>query len=189
MLNNTKQTICNIKTWKPFKRNYYYARTKHFSENKLYIYKYILNNPGVHLRQIHKELGLAMGNIQYHLNLLEKESLIKYKIIGNRKHYYSVAISGERNELLLALVRQITIRKIITRLVEHPGSNQQDLAKFMNLSAPTIKWHINRLIEAKFVIYIKKGKKINYYVKDITALTSILKDHFPILRSSLIKKQ
>ena len=63
--------------------------------------------------------------------------------------------------------------------MEYPGSNQQDLANYMNLAAPTIKWHINRLIETQFVMYVRKGMKIKYYIKDIAVLSSFLNDHFP----------
>jgi predicted transcriptional regulator len=54
-------------------------KTGYSSENKLYIYKYILNYPGVHLRKICRELGLAMGDTQYQLSILEKQGKIKSK--------------------------------------------------------------------------------------------------------------
>lgn len=188
-MNNTRQTICKTKIWDLYKCKYNYTKTKHFSENKLYIYKFILDNEGVYLRQIYKEIGLAMGNIQYHLKILEKEGLIKHRIIGNRKHYYTMAISDERNEIILALVRQKVIRDILVYLIEYPGSYQKNLAKYMNLSAPTIKWHINRLIESHVIINIRKGMNIKYYIKDFTVLLSFLNDPFPSLSNGLIKNK
>jgi predicted transcriptional regulator len=38
------------------------------------IFDFISENPGCHLRKIRKELSLAMGTVQYHLDKLEKTS-------------------------------------------------------------------------------------------------------------------
>jgi len=40
-------------------------------DNKRRIYAYIKNNPGAHIRRISKELGIALGDIQYQLKQLE----------------------------------------------------------------------------------------------------------------------
>jgi predicted transcriptional regulator len=98
-------------------KNYYdVENTEYFSENKLYIYKYILNSPGVHLRKLCRELGLAMGDTQYHLSILEKEGRIKSMIIGNHRHYYSVTIPDEQNAMiqdaLTIIDEMIRIKKI-----------------------------------------------------------------------------
>lgn len=114
-------------------------KTEYSSENRLYIYKYIVNYPGVHLRKICRELRLAMGDTQYQLFILEKEGKIKSKRVGNHRHYYPLTISNEQNELILAFLRQETIRDILIYLMENPGSSQQILVNFINVSAPTIK--------------------------------------------------
>jgi len=40
-------------------------------DNKERIYAFVKNNPGAHLRRISKELGIALGDIQYQLKQLE----------------------------------------------------------------------------------------------------------------------
>src|SRR5919202_2990792 len=146
-------------------------KTEYSSENKLYIYKYIVNYPGVHLRKICRELGLAMGDTQYHLSILENEGRIKSRRVGNHRHYYPLTISNEQNELILAFLRQETIREILIYLMENPGSSQQVLATFMNVSAPTIKWYMFRLIESEIVMTSKEGKIVRHFIKDPRSLT------------------
>jgi predicted transcriptional regulator len=163
-------------------------KTEYSSENRLYIYKYIVNYPGVHLRKICRELGLAMGDTQYQLSILEKEGRIKSKRVGNHRHYYPVTIPNEQNELILAFLRQETTKDILVYLMENPGSTQQALANFKNVSAPTIKWHMSRLIESELVVVTREGKVIKYFIKDPRGLTSSLKNYMPALWNNLVNR-
>ena len=165
-----------------------YYRKERSSENRLYIYKYILNYPGVHLRKICRELRLAMGDTQYQLSILEKEGKIKSKRVGNHRHYYPLTIPDEQNELILAFLRQETIRDILIYLMENPGSSQQVLANFMNVSAPSIKWHMSRLIQSDLVMATKEGKIVKYFIKDPKSLTSSIKNYMPALWDSLVNR-
>lgn len=170
------------------KHNDDHHKTEYSSENRLYIYKYILNYPGVHLRKICRELGLAMGDTQYQLSILEKEGKIKSKRVGNHRHYYPIAVSDEQNELILAFLRQETIKEILTYLMENPGSSQQVLANFMNVSVPTIKWHMSRLIQSDLVMATKEGKIVKYFIKDPKSLTSSIKNYMPSLWNSVVNR-
>ena len=110
-------------------------------------------NPGIHLRQICKETGLAMGDTQHHLSILENEGRIKSNRIGLHKHrhYYPMTVINEQQELILANLRLDTPRDILIYLMEHSGSTQSHIANFKNFKAPTINWHMSRLIEGKVV--------------------------------------
>ena len=160
---------------------------KHTSENRRYIYEHILMNPGVHLRKICKETGLAMGDTQHHLFVLEKEGRIKSRKIGQQKHrhYYPTTLINEQHELILAFLRRDTARDILIYLIEHAGSTQSDIANFKNLSAPTINWHMSRLIEAGVVIGNREWKTVRYFIKDPESLIDSLKNYFPAVWSSL----
>jgi len=148
--------------------------------NRERIYQYITNNPGCHLRKIIKDLGLAMGDTQHHLKMLEKTDLIKSRRIGIFRRYYTVSIYGERLESLLATLGQEVPRDIILYLIENPGANQWKIAHYKNFSAPTINWHMSRLIEKGLVRSHKQGKFVNYYVEgDLKEIISILKRYYP----------
>ena len=154
--------------------------------NKEHIYQYIANNPGCHLRKIIKDLGLAMGDTQHHLKMLEKTDLIKSRRIGVFRRYYTVSIYGERLESLLAILRQEVPRDIILYLIENPGANQGEIAHYKNFSAPTINWHMSRLIEKGLVRSSKQGKFVNYYVEgNMKDITNILKMYYPSIWTKL----
>ena len=154
--------------------------------NKERIYQYIANNPGCHLRRIIKELGLAMGDTQHHLKMLEKTDLIKSRRIGVFRRYYPVSIFGERLQSLLAILGQEVPRDIILYLIENPGANQWEIAHYKNFSAPTINWHMSRLIENGLVCSRKQGKFVNYYVEwNLKDITSVLQRYYPSIWNRL----
>ena len=132
--------------------------------NRLQVFRYLENNPGAHLRKISKELGLAMGDTQYHLGILEKSGKIRSRKINLYRRYYPASILGEKEELILAFLRQETARDILIFLIGHPQSTQSDLASFKHYSSPTISWHMSRLIEAGIVSKSREGKKIRYSI-------------------------
>jgi predicted transcriptional regulator len=154
------------------------------SPNRERIYQYIINNPGCHLRRISKDLDLAMGHTQYHLHTLDKAGLIKSRRIGVFRVYYAVSIFGERQESILAMLGQEVPRDIIMFLIENPGASQGEIANHKGFSAPTINWHMSRLIEIGLVISRKEGKFVNYYVEgNIKDITSFLKRYYPSIWS------
>src|SRR5215469_4489311 len=126
-------------------------------DNKQRIYAYIKNNPGAHLRRISKELGIALGGIQYQLNQLEVTNLIRSRRIGLYKTYYTICISGERNEKISAFLQQETPRDIILYLIENPGATNDQIAHHKGFSAPAISWHLSRSIQIGIVSSHRDG--------------------------------
>ncbi len=150
--------------------------------NRGLVLKYIENNPGAHLRKISKELELAIGDTQYHLDILEKSGKIRSRKINFYRRYYSASILGEREEMILAFLRQETTKDILVYLLEHPHSTQSDLADFKRYSSPTISWHMSRLIEAGIVSKTREGKNIRYSIDaDHDKVLYLLKTYHPSL--------
>jgi len=165
------------------------AKDEYIPENRRRIYGYIQDNPGVHLRKIRKELGLAMGDMQYHLSLLEKSGQIKSRRIGMHRHYYPVTVPDERHEVIFAFLGQETARDILVYLIEHPGSTQGDIADFKNFSSPTISWHMSRLVESGIVTSTKEGRTVRYFIKgDVRGITDFLRTHQPNVWNKLASR-
>lgn len=158
------------------------------SEIRQQILSYIENNPGAHLRKISRELGLAMGNTQYHLQMLEKAGRIKTRRATLYRHYYPAAIMDELHEFILAFLRQETSRDILIHLLERPsGATQTEIIAFKRLSAPTISWHMSRLVESGVVTSSKEGRAVRYAIKKELRdeITKLLKAYHPTVWNNL----
>lgn len=156
------------------------------TDNKQRIYDYIIKYPGSHLRKVSKDLTLAMGNVQYHLNLLEQNGLIKSRRINFRKVYYAVSIFPERHESILAALRQETPRDIVLYLIENPGATQTEISTHLGFAAPSISWHMSRLIEIGLVRSHKDGRFVKYdIVGDVKEIIAFLKSYYPTIWEKL----
>jgi predicted transcriptional regulator len=149
------------------------------TQNRRDIYNYILLNPGAYLRKIFRAVGLAMGDTQYHLSVLEKKGYVKSRKVGKHRHYYPMSVSSGGDEVILALLKQAATRDILVYLIENIGATQSDLSDFKHFSTPTIYWYMKRLINSGLVVAVKEGNVIRYYVKDICSLTECIRRYMP----------
>src|ERR1017187_10245758 len=63
----------------------------------------ITSHPGVHLRDICRALGLAMGDVQYHVRRLERDGPISSVRRGLYKFFYPANLFGERQRDVLSV--------------------------------------------------------------------------------------
>lgn len=164
-------------------------KNEKITSNRERIYQYINYNPGVHLRRISKELNLAIGDTLYNINILEKSGLIKHRKWNMYKRYFIISISDNRSQAILALLQQETTREIILFLIENPGSTQIEISKRISFSAPTVKWHMSRLITMEIVYSHKESKFIKYFLKgDVNDIISLMKVYHPSIWSKLANR-
>ena len=127
------------------------------------IYEYIKSHPGTHEREIEKELGIATGALRYHLTRLSKADLISTWGSGT-KFIFPSNLFGEKQEVLLGLLTQETPREILLCITRRPGMTQKEVAEELKLSAPTIWWHMDRLLRLGVVGRKREGKSVSYEV-------------------------
>ena len=127
------------------------------------IYDYIKSHPGTHTREIERELGMATGDLRYHLYKLSRAGLISTRGTGI-KFIFPSNLFGEKQEIMLGLLSQETPREILLCTIKHPGITQKELAERLKHSAPTIWWHMDRLLRLGVVGRKKVGKSTAYEV-------------------------
>jgi winged helix-turn-helix DNA-binding protein len=106
--------------------------------------------------------------------------------MGLYKTYYTVSISGERNEKISAILQQETPRDIILYLIENPGATHNQIANHKGFSGATINWHMTHLIRIGLVYSYKEGKYTRYYLKgSVRDIIELLKSYHPSLWNNL----
>ncbi|NDB33396.1 MAG: winged helix-turn-helix transcriptional regulator [Thaumarchaeota archaeon] len=126
------------------------------------ILQFIENNPGCHLRQIKRELNLSMGTLQYHLNLLEKNGKITSDKHSLHRNYFRVGMFLENEKNLLKILNKETERDILMYIIEHKNPNQMEIAKAIQISAPSVNWHISNLVSLGIITEERDGKFKRY---------------------------
>ncbi|MFH0816091.1 MAG: PKD domain-containing protein [Methanobacteriota archaeon] len=141
-----------------------YAKMKETTEQDMYmrgkIHGYILANPGEHYNAIKRALDINNGSLAYHLHHLEKEGGIKSMKYGVLKRFYPkemlVPNAGPDS---LSEAQKMILRKIR----ETPGISQKDIAALLGISASTINYHVDRMIDLAVVRRERKGMTVRYY--------------------------
>ena len=143
--------------------------------------QFIHENPSCHLRKIRKELGLAMGTVQYHLDKLEKAGRITSHRQGFHKYYFIVGAFEENEKQLLEVLSNETAREILMFIIEqkYPPS-QSEISKHIGISSPSVSLQIKRLQDYKVIDEIKEGRFKRYKLHgDSKQVVAFLKNYYP----------
>ncbi|TFF92091.1 winged helix-turn-helix transcriptional regulator [Candidatus Thorarchaeota archaeon] len=106
-------------------------------------------NPGVHLRELHRCVGCAMGALQYHLRNLEDEGLVTSLRKGNVRHLFSADFPAEeRLKLLTAVARNPTVNSILSECASNGRITQAEMSRTLEIDKSLISYYVSSLLEA-----------------------------------------
>ena len=144
------------------------------------ILQFIHENPSCHLRKIKKELGLAMGTVQYHLDKLEKGGRITAQKQGLHKYYFVIGAFEENEKQLLEVLSNETAREIVMFIVEQNYPSQTEISKHVGISSASVSWQIKRLQDSRIVDEVKEGKFKRYKLHgDSKQVIALLRNYYP----------
>jgi len=116
----------------------------------------IAANPGIHLRELLRNIGCAMGALQYHLKNLEHDGVIVSVRNGNAKHFFLSDFSDNDDVLrLAAMLRNPTIRAIVLQCGAAGQVTQADLSRSLSIDKSLVSYYVNSLLSAGFLKAIR----------------------------------
>lgn len=153
-------------------------------ERRNEILKAITDRPGTTFRELARELGLGIGDLQYHLRKLEKEGKVFSRKIGRRRYLFPKGFEETAQRLLIAISTE-TRRRILLLLIERP-KNQKEIAKSLGLSQPTVSYHMDELLKLGVVTAEKESRSVVYTLShDPELIARLIKDYRPSLWEKL----
>ncbi len=127
------------------------------------IYSQVERAPGIHFRELQRRTDLAIGSLQYHLDVLQKQHLVKSRKKGKFTRFFPVyGEQSEEEKVALSLFREESVRKIVLFLVQKKRATNKQLARFLGLAPSTVSFHMQKLIKAGLVEK-KRRKKKTYF--------------------------
>jgi DNA-binding MarR family transcriptional regulator len=113
-------------------------------------------NPGVHLRELHRIIGCAMGALQYHLRILEQEGQVISLRNGNVRHMFSPDYSSDEKVMLLtALARNPTVGSILGECAANGQTTQAVISRTLEVDKSLISYYISSLLKADILRSVK----------------------------------
>src|SRR5450759_93938 len=96
-------------------------------ETRRRIYEQIKKSPGIHFRELERRLEMVVGNLQYHLQHLEKRNLIRALNNEDYVRYFVKDKSlNETDRKIISLLRRSGCRHILLQLLTNPDLNNKE---------------------------------------------------------------
>ncbi len=154
------------------------AKALELSKRRL-LYQYILENPGLHLRALARDMRMGLGHLRHHLEFLEREGLIATAGDGYRKTYFAGKKEFSGDKELLGLLRQAKPRMILLLLLNKESLGFEDLRKKVGISKSTLSFHLKKLEVARVLESESQGQRKIYKLPDKEKMAELLITYRP----------
>jgi predicted transcriptional regulator len=136
-------------------------------ETRKKIYDFIFQNPGLHMRELSRDLEIPKTTLSYHLNFFIKNQMVSEKKDNGYKRYFISKTKGTADKKLFSLLREPIPRNIILLLVLYPPISKKEIINLLkeylkiNKHPTTIDFHIKKLVKMNIVncVIINNEKK------------------------------
>ena len=133
------------------------------NENRKEIVECILETPGIHYTMLRKRCNLHPGQFKWHIEVLLDYEIIKRQHLDHHIVFFP-AISGQ--DINFDVILKFPFRdEIYNLIVLNPGIFPSEIARRLNVPKQRnkVKYHIDKLIHAKYVRVVRIGKKMKLY--------------------------
>jgi len=128
--------------------------------NRVLIYQYILNNPGVHFRELSRKLNIKIYNLKYHIKILNKKGVITQKKEDGYLRLYVPNKISNNDKIVFSFLRKKTTRNIIIIILYNIAASQREICEILQKSSSTINVHIKNLLKKNIIEIAPTNKGI-----------------------------
>lgn len=143
------------------------------NEKRRKIYAIIEANPGIHLRELQRNLNMPLATVEYHLGYMHRKKIIFSETDEHVKRYYSKPLDPEDKKVLLAL-RQKRLREIVLVVLSNQKAKYQFLSDFFRLPRSTLSLYLKYLVDKNVLDRQKIGYENVYTVHDEDRVAKVL---------------
>lgn len=114
------------------------------------IHDFVVSNPGAHLSEIRRALGMSKGPTSYHLQVLVAAGIV----VKVENPPYSSYFANGASEGVRAAARALRVpkaRSLLAQVLERPGLDVQTLVDGSPMARSMVYYHLNRLAEVGLV--------------------------------------
>jgi len=126
----------------------------------------IRNKPGIHFREILREAKIAMGELEYHLHVLEKMEIVSKITNTYYTRYYPAYELGVDDKKIMSLLRQKMLRDILLFIIQEEKPNHGEIKQEFRLVKSTASFYLDKLLKNGIIEKEKSGRQVFFRVKD-----------------------
>jgi DNA-binding transcriptional ArsR family regulator len=146
-------------------------------ETRRRIYEHVRNFPGIHLRQIVRELALGLGTVEHHLHVLARHGMIESRLVGpKRRTFFARDGRPAADKDLLAVLRGESLRRVLECFLVDPDMDALDIATRLDLASATVSYHLQRLVKWNVLEELRIGRSRLYRIREPQAVARLLEE-------------
>ncbi len=137
--------------------------------------------PGLHLRELPRRLGLSLRSVRYHLESLEEHDLVSPHRSGRFARWFAAGAFSMEDQTLISALRVRGQRTILSELLRQGPMRFAALERATGLSSATLVQYLHRLSSDDL---IKATEDRRYQLRDSAAIDmrlSLYRERFPDL--------
>ena len=138
------------------------------------IYEYVLENPGLHLRELSRRLNIPKTTLKYHIRLLVRNRLISLEENGKYNRYFAQDKLGIIDKKFLVIIRQETPRRIIFLAYLYREIQIHEISKALDIPVTTLAYHIQKLKDIGILDVYKQNGKTSYCLNNRKYIYSLI---------------
>ncbi|HVH14801.1 MAG TPA: winged helix-turn-helix transcriptional regulator [Candidatus Angelobacter sp.] len=142
--------------------------------------------PGLHLRELQRQIGLSFSSTRYHVDKLAKDGEIDRVEDSGYSRIYPAGI-GQGDRILLSLVRKETDRRILSSFLKENSLSQQRLTDLTKLAKSTVSEHLATLLKLGVVRTKAGGERRIFELTDQAKIYTML-NRYPHLLSKATRR-
>jgi predicted transcriptional regulator len=105
----------------------------------------VRENPGVTITDLGKLVELSHSTVSYHLRILEHAGEVQGKRDGRTVRYYAKGQYDDLRTRMQPLLKRKRVVAILRLVDARPEMNPFNIARELQVSVPTIMWHLGKL--------------------------------------------
>ena len=137
------------------------------------IYNCIKKHPGLHIRELQRNLGMPLASMQYHLNYMTRKSIIIEEKLQHYTCYYVTSLDPD-DKKLLAIMRQGRLQEIVMLILVNQKAKYKTIVDDLGLPASTISFYLKLLLDNEVIERTKIGYENIYTLKDSSRIEKML---------------
>ena len=138
------------------------------------IFEFVSEHPGVHFRELQRQLDIPVGALDYHLKYLEKHEVLVSRPEGHYTRYYARDRFDPASKAALSFLRQDLPRGIMLFLLQNPKATHGGILERFTVTGATLSYHLKRMCQQGVLAVFRDGRESTYEVVEPDKVADLL---------------
>lgn len=143
------------------------------NERRREIFNFLEANPGLHLREIQRRLGLPLASLEYHLDYMVRKNVVYREKDGRFTRFYAKLLD-EKDRKVISVLRQRRLREIVLIILGKDGAKYQELQAILGLPSSTLFYYLKHLLDNDIITRDQSGNEAVYNVENVRVAKALI---------------